>query len=68
MKRRDGMLKIIQETLTDNARARLIPVQRLADLKADIDSFRNSEELNGFQTWIASELYRMRTFPLSLSF
>ncbi len=38
----------------------LIPVERLQELKEEIRYFREHEELNGFQQWITSDLYRFQ--------
>ena len=39
-------------------RLQVIPIRRLQDIRAEITAFRETEELNGFQQWITSGLYR----------
>jgi epoxyqueuosine reductase len=45
---------------------RVIPRGRLRDTQREIASFRDCEDLNGFQKWITSEMYRFD--PPSLDF
>ena len=35
----------------------VIPVERLQDVKAELEVFSKTEELNGFQKWIISDMY-----------
>ncbi len=39
-------------------RLQVIPIGRLQDVRAEIADFREKEELNGFQQWITSGMYR----------
>lgn len=41
-----------------NIKARIIPVERLHDLKRDLDDFAGTQELNGFQRYILSDMYQ----------
>jgi epoxyqueuosine reductase len=41
----------------------LIPISRLQDIKAELEVFRKTEELNGFQKWIISDLYKFDLPP-----
>jgi epoxyqueuosine reductase len=36
----------------------LIPIGRLQDVKAELEVFSQTQELNGFQKWIISDLYK----------
>lgn len=49
---------LIEEAVTHGDRLQIIPVDRLTDLKKDINFFAQNEELNGFQKWIVNELYQ----------
>lgn len=47
-----------QEILIHGDKFQILPIERLKDLKNDIDDFQNSEDLNGFQKFITSNLYQ----------
>ncbi|MDP4093209.1 MAG: 4Fe-4S double cluster binding domain-containing protein [Bacillota bacterium] len=51
-----------QEALLHGDRLEILPVERLQDLKGEIDVFENSEKLNNFQKWIVNRLYNF-TLP-----
>jgi epoxyqueuosine reductase len=38
-------------------RCSIIPIRRLQELKQDMEAFKHSEELNGFQNYIVDQLY-----------
>lgn len=38
---------------------RVVPVERLGDLRAELDEFGRTEPLNGFQRYIISEMYHL---------
>lgn len=48
-----------QEVSKHGDKFRIVPIERLNDLKKDIEEFRNNEDLNGFQKYITSGLYQM---------
>ena len=47
----------------------VIPVERLQDVKAELEIFSKTEALNGFQKWIISDLYNFTVpeagFPIN---
>lgn len=51
------MKQLLQEFEEQGNKLILIPVKRLKTLKAELNSFKEEEELNGFQRWIVNELY-----------
>lgn len=46
-----------EEVISHGDRFQIIPVEHLLDLKEEINEFKLSEELNGFQNWIVNRLY-----------
>jgi epoxyqueuosine reductase len=50
--------KLEKVAIEHNDRIKVIPIERLKELKEIIGDFREQEELNGFQKWIVDELYR----------
>ena len=50
--------KLEKIAIEHNDRIKVIPIERLEELKEIIEDFREQEELNGFQKWIVDELYR----------
>jgi epoxyqueuosine reductase len=46
-----------EEAKKHGDRLQIIPVEHLADLKEELEEFKISEELNGFQKWIINDLY-----------
>jgi epoxyqueuosine reductase len=42
---------------TQGERYRFVDARHLSALKADIERFRDTQELNGFQSWIVREMY-----------
>jgi epoxyqueuosine reductase len=46
-----------EEALKHGDRLQFIKAEHLKELKGDIEEFKNSEELNGFQQWIVNDLY-----------
>ncbi len=51
------MKQLLQEFEEQGNKLILIPVKRLQNLKDELNSFKEEEELNGFQRWIVNELY-----------
>jgi epoxyqueuosine reductase len=49
--------KTLKQLCSDDIRASIVPIECLSRLKADIECFRESEQLNGFQHWIVNESY-----------
>lgn len=47
----------MQEVSRHGDRLQIIPIRRIQDLKADIEEYRASEELNSFQTYLLSEKF-----------
>ncbi len=47
-----------EEAIRHGDRVRIVSVKHLEDLKNNIEHFKNAEELNGFQKWIANEMYQ----------
>lgn len=48
------------EAMKHDNKLKLIPAERLADLQEELLQFKSSEELNGFQQWIITDLYQFR--------
>lgn len=50
-------------------RIKVIPMERLKELKVLIQEFKEKEELNGFQQWIVNDLYKFepedKSFPVN---
>ncbi len=46
-----------EEAKKHGDRVQIISIEHLADLKEELEDFKNSEELNGFQQWIVNDLY-----------
>lgn len=53
----------LEGAFTQGEAFRLLPVERLADLRAELRAFRAAEELNPFQRWILSDLYALDLPP-----
>lgn len=49
--------ELMQEVSRHGDRLQIIPVSRIADLKADIEEFRSTEELNGFQKYLLHDKF-----------
>jgi len=47
-----------QKARVHGDKLQIIPIQRLQNLKDEIEAFKENEDLNGFQTWIVTGLYR----------
>lgn len=41
----------------NNEKYRLIPIERLEHVKNELDLFKNTKNINGFQSWILDDLY-----------
>jgi epoxyqueuosine reductase len=53
------MIELLKkEILARGDQFRILPIKRLQDLEKDIQDFRNSADLNGFQKYITSGLYQ----------
>lgn len=57
----------ISKVLNKGEKFKIIPIDRLKDLKSELDSFRTKANLNGFQKWIVDDLYNL-TPPESREF
>lgn len=47
------------ETLKHGDKFQILSIERLNDLKTDIEEFRTNEHLNGFQNYITENLYTL---------
>lgn len=47
-----------QEILMHGDKFQILSIERLKDLKKDIEDFKNKEDLNGFQKYITNSLYQ----------
>jgi epoxyqueuosine reductase len=47
-----------QEILMHGDKFQILSIERLKDLKKDIEDFKNNEDLNGFQKYITNCLYQ----------
>lgn len=50
--------RLRQEVFVRGDQCRVVPAGRLKDLREDIEEFRNSADLNGFQEFITSQMYQ----------
>jgi epoxyqueuosine reductase len=52
------MIELLKhEILKHGDKFQILSIERLKDLKKDIEDFKNNEDLNGFQKYIANSLY-----------
>jgi hypothetical protein len=49
---------IMQWALDHSEKMQIIPVKRLQDIRNEIEVFKKNEDLNGFQQWITTDLYK----------
>ncbi|MCG8484459.1 MAG: hypothetical protein MJA31_14195, partial [Clostridia bacterium] len=49
-----------QEISSQGDKFRIISIERLKDLKNDIEEFKNNEDLNGFQKYITNNIYQFK--------
>lgn len=53
------MIELLKQEIENHGhQARILPVERLYDLQKDIEAFAKNEELNGFQNYIVSKMYK----------
>jgi epoxyqueuosine reductase len=53
------MIELLEKEIHKHGdKFRIIPVERLRELKNEIDDFKSREDLNGFQMYIANSMYR----------
>jgi epoxyqueuosine reductase len=53
------MIETIKQWALDHSdKLQIIPVKRLQDIRNEIEVFRENEDLNGFQQWITTDLYK----------
>jgi epoxyqueuosine reductase len=53
------MIKSLKNIITDQgAKFKIIPIERLKDLKKDIENFKKKQNLNNFQKYIVNEMYK----------
>ncbi len=57
----------LKKVLVNGEIARLIPIDRLKNIKKEIDRFKQYEELNNFQDWIINDLYRFEVPNIGFS-
>ena len=50
-------MKLLKEIEARSIKIKVVPVEMLKDIKADITRLKGNEELNGFQQWIVNEGY-----------
>ncbi|HKM20477.1 MAG TPA: 4Fe-4S double cluster binding domain-containing protein [Lachnospiraceae bacterium] len=50
--------KLRAEAKIHNNKLVMLPIKRLYDLQKELEEFRDTEELNGFQQWILSDIYK----------
>ncbi len=51
-------MDVLKKTALEHGdRLQVVPIQRLQNLKDEIDLFQREQELNGFQKWIVNDLY-----------
>ncbi len=50
--------KLREEAKMHNNKLVMLPIERLHNLQKELEEFRNTEELNGFQQWIFSDIYK----------
>lgn len=51
------MLECRRKAASKGIRLEILPVELLADIKADIEALSRAEELNGYQQWIINDRY-----------
>jgi epoxyqueuosine reductase len=56
------MNQLKQEMKTHGERLLILPIERLQNLKEDLDAFKAANPLNSFQQWILDDMYRL-TLP-----
>jgi len=49
--------ELMQEVSRHGDRLQIIPIKRIGDLKADIEEYRSTEELNSFQTYLLNDKF-----------
>jgi len=49
--------ELMQEVSRHGDRLQIIPISRIGDLKADIEEYRSTEELNSFQTYLLRDKF-----------
>ena len=59
------MVDVIQRTAEEHdGKACVVTVDRLKDLKNDIEAFSHEQELNGFQKYIVNDMYQFNLSPV----